>query len=170
MVTVSLFLYCNKYIPNTKPFLNSHFNPLGARLGKNHRRKPQKKKKKKPIHKDGNPTLAANLQARRRDEPTRAPMEPIKLINTDEAPLGEGSSPPGGGEGAICTNPSGGEGDSSPAGAGDGTISVDPDGGTISVDPDGGEAGVKDSLLLSARTTTTSFSFLRQLSTTPLMK
>lgn len=80
-----------------------------------------------------------------------AAIEPVNPMRAEHGPLLGGGglvSLVGAGLGFISTVPAGGDGDSSPEGAGDGAFL----------------------LLRSARTTTTSFSFLRQLSLTPLMK
>lgn len=101
------------------------------------------------------------------DEPTKAAVEPTKLITIDEAPFlgGEGGddSWEGAGVGLVSPESVGGDGASSPEGAGDG--------GTSSADGEGGgeEAPVL-LLLLSAMTTICNFWFLTQLSWTPLMK
>ena len=84
-------------------------------------------------------------------------------MNTAEAAFGGLDSSLGAGVG-FSTVPAGGE---PPEGAGDGIISIELEGG--------GEEGlvsfaVEERLLLSAKTTTTNFSFFLQLSLFPLMK
>lgn len=75
-------------------------------------------------------------------------MEATKLTTIEEAALG----------GGVC----------SAEGVGDGVFSTDPSVGA----GDGGGGGevVEERLVLSAITTTSNFSFLRQLSLSPLMK
>uniref|UniRef100_A0A7C9CYI9 Uncharacterized protein n=1 Tax=Opuntia streptacantha TaxID=393608 RepID=A0A7C9CYI9_OPUST len=118
-------------------------------------------------------TSTLNQKARNKsEEPTKAPREPTKLLmaNSEGAPLGgggdsaEGAGPAavlvGGGDGAAAGVAGGGAGVAAGAGAGVG------EGGG-----DGGDFVAEEFLLdLSAKTTTTSFSFLRQLSLLPLMK
>lgn len=90
----------------------------------------------------------------------------MKLTRAERGPLLGGGglvSLVGAGLGFNSTMPTGGGGDSSPEGAGDGVRVVDP-----ASDGEGDGAAVL--LDRSARTTTTSFSLLRQLSFTPLMK
>ena len=72
-------------------------------------------------------------------------------MKIEEAAFGGGGGVSGAGVGG---------GDASPEGAGDGAISVEFE----------GEGGVASLLLLSAKTITSTFSFLRQLSLFPLMK
>lgn len=121
-------------------------------------------------------------------------MRTKKFITVEDASFFLGlDAPAGAGAGFISTAPlGGGEGGVSPAGAGDGgeDAAVSLGGGAAGAvafaldgvragDPvaleGGGAAGVWGEgavafLVLSARTTTVTFSFLRQLSLTPLMK
>lgn len=111
----------------------------------------------------------------------------MKLTNIEDAPFfGGDDCSEGAGAGFISTDPEGGEDDSPVAGAGEGGTSADgggggdavvsfEGGGAAIVSLEGGGAatvplGAGASLLLSAITTTMIFSFLRQLSLTPLMK
>jgi hypothetical protein len=86
-----------------------------------------------------------------------APRKPIKLIEIEEAPLG------GGGGISLIGDGVARGGDSSPEGAGDGVATVGGGGGVL-------VSLVFEPLLLSANTTSTSFSFLTQRSLSPLMK
>ena len=102
-------------------------------------------------------------------------MSPKRI---EDAPLlGGDDCSEGAGVGFVSSGPEGGGDDSPVAGAGDGDTSADGEGGgDVVVSFEGGEAatvsleGAGASLLLFAITTTMIFSFLRQLSLTPLMK